>query len=177
MEYLRLPATFFEAAKRINFESFQLPPNEIPQIFIKDLQIINLPPTARVFVRLAAVSGAIAAIMCMYGLEVLYTPVPMEPQEVISNVELSPSYQSYRVNSAIKQNFEMANRQHFIHTLALLAVPFCRWPRLTGTVMTTGIIVFCGSCYYYALTGNKSALHTATYGGYLLILAWILTAI
>ncbi|KAH9514746.1 hypothetical protein Btru_023489 [Bulinus truncatus] len=150
-----------------------MPPKETPQIFIRDLQIVNLPPTSRFFVRLAAISGTVAAIMCTYGLDVLYSSVPVEPQEIFTNV----SFQSLRANQAFKQNFEMANRQHFIHTLALLAVPFCKWPFLTGSIMTAGMVLFCGSCYYYAFTGSTTAMRTAPYGGYLLILAWMMTAL
>lgn len=29
----------------------------------------------------------------------------------------------------LKEVFERANKYHFIHSLAMLGVPFCRWPK------------------------------------------------
>ncbi|XP_076324128.1 transmembrane protein 256 homolog [Tachypleus tridentatus] len=77
------------------------------------------------------------------------------------------------VPDELKQVFETANRYHFLHSLALLAVPLTRKPVLVGTLLLLGMGIFCGSCYIYALTGNKSAGKFTPYGGNLLILGWL----
>ncbi|KAK3094369.1 hypothetical protein FSP39_000826 [Pinctada imbricata] len=43
----------------------------------------------------------------------------------------------------------------------------------TGVLMTTGIVVFCGSCYAHALTRKKEIRFITPYGGIALILAWL----
>ncbi len=39
--------------------------------------------------------------------------------------------------------------------------------------MVTGMLVFCGTTYYHALTDEKSLRRFTPYGGILLILAWL----
>jgi len=38
--------------------------------------------------------------------------------------------------------------------------------------MSVGMLLFCGSCYYHALTGNTVIRRVTPYGGMLLIAAW-----
>ncbi|XP_022105058.1 transmembrane protein 256 homolog isoform X2 [Acanthaster planci] len=87
----------------------------------------------------------------------------------------------YKVNGVLKpkadleheqQVFDSANKYHFLHTLALLAVPLTRRPMLVGSLMVTGMTMFCGPCYYYAMTSDPSLVKVAPYGGTLLIVAW-----
>lgn len=96
--------------------------------------------------------------------------------------------------------FETANRYHFIHTLALLGLPLCKFPAVVSwtspsirndcivyrnrviisrafvlqasTFMLSGIILFCGSCYYTAFTNNRRFSATTPIGGFCFILAW-----
>ena len=39
--------------------------------------------------------------------------------------------------------------------------------------MATGMLLFSGSCYAHALTGNTSVRKVTPYGGMLLIVGWI----
>uniref|UniRef100_A0A670Z225 Transmembrane protein 256 n=1 Tax=Pseudonaja textilis TaxID=8673 RepID=A0A670Z225_PSETE len=74
------------------------------------------------------------------------------------------------------QLYDTANRYHFLHSLALLAVPHCRYPMLAGGILSTGLGLFCGPFYYHALTGQPAFTHVAPYGGSLLILGWLALA-
>lgn len=63
------------------------------------------------------------------------------------------------------------NFQNF--SLALMAVPLVKRPWLTGPLMITGIILFSGTCYYSATTGDTKFNRLAPLGGTALILAWM----
>ncbi|XP_056673605.1 transmembrane protein 256 isoform X1 [Monodelphis domestica] len=76
-----------------------------------------------------------------------------------------------------KELFEKTNKHHFIHSLALLCVPLCSKPVWAGTLLTSGISLFCGSFYYHALTEDTSAIPVAPVGGSLLILGWLTLAL
>ncbi|GIY39889.1 transmembrane protein 256 homolog [Caerostris darwini] len=73
----------------------------------------------------------------------------------------------------LKDVYKTANYYHFLHSLALLGVPLTRRPNLVGGLLTTGMVIFCGTCYAYALTGNKSIVQFTPYGGMILIVAWL----
>uniref|UniRef100_A0A194ANL2 Putative transmembrane protein 256-like protein n=1 Tax=Pinctada fucata TaxID=50426 RepID=A0A194ANL2_PINFU len=90
---------------------------------------------ARHLIRLAGLSGAVAVSMAAYGEHGL-KPKDEEEQK-------------------LKKIFDVGNKMHLIHSVALLACPASRKPILTGVLMTTGIVVFCGSCYAHALTRKK----------------------
>ncbi|GFT16927.1 transmembrane protein 256 homolog [Nephila pilipes] len=116
--------------------------------------VMNLSRVAgHLFIKIAGVSGAAAVAMGAYGSHGFY-PKPDVPSE-------------------LKEVFKTANYYHFLHTLALLAVPLTRRPYIVGSLLTTGMFIFCGTCYAYALTGNKSLITYTPYGGSLLIIAWL----
>ncbi|KAK4879974.1 hypothetical protein RN001_008120 [Aquatica leii] len=73
----------------------------------------------------------------------------------------------------LKCIYETGSSFHFLHTLALFGVPMCTYPKLTGSLMLTGTILFCGPCYYHAFTGNDKYGCLAPFGGTVLILAWL----
>jgi len=56
-------------------------------------------------------------------------------------------------------------------------LPLASKPRLSGSLMLGGMALFCGTCYYHALTGEKSFRKFTPYGGVLLILAWLSLAL
>jgi len=114
-----------------------------------------MAPTAGV-VRIAGVSGALAIGLGAYGAHSLAA------QEVTQD----------RLKA-----FEVANRYHLIHSAALLAMPLASKPRLSGSLMLGGMALFCGTCYYHALTGERSFRQFTPYGGVLLILAWLSLAL
>merc|ERR1712018_820205 len=102
------------------------------------------------FVRLAGLSGASAVALGAYGAH----NFTVERQEM-------------------KKVYDTANFYHFVHTMALLAVPLTRRPALSGTLLVGGMSVFCGTIYYHALTEEKSLRKYTPYGGVLLILGWL----
>merc|ERR1712098_837405 len=104
--------------------------------------------------RLAGLSGAAAISLGAYGAHVL-APKGKE------------------VNEEQVKAFEVANRYHMVHSVALLGVPLVRAPRVSGTLMVGGMVVFCGTTYYHALTGDKQYRRLTPYGGMLLIAAWL----
>uniref|UniRef100_A0A8C0G801 Transmembrane protein 256 n=1 Tax=Chelonoidis abingdonii TaxID=106734 RepID=A0A8C0G801_CHEAB len=75
------------------------------------------------------------------------------------------------------QLYETANRYHFLHSLALLAVPRCRRPLLAGALLSSGMGLFCGPLYYHAWSGDPTFNKAAPYGGSLLILGWLAMAL
>ena len=75
------------------------------------------------------------------------------------------------------QVFDTANRYHMLHSLALLGAPLCRRPGLVAALLASGILVFSGTCYYYALTGDKSVRRFTPYGGMMLIAGWLAMAL
>ncbi|XP_018046678.1 PREDICTED: transmembrane protein 256-like isoform X2 [Atta colombica] len=104
------------------------------------------------YVRLAALSGATAVILGALGSH--------------------RHYSKDEIGQEQRRIFETANRYHFIHTLALLGLPLCKFPALAATFMLSGIILFCGSCYYTAFTNNRRFSSTTPIGGFCFILAW-----
>ncbi|CAL7950016.1 unnamed protein product [Xylocopa violacea] len=104
------------------------------------------------YVRLAALSGTAAVILGAYGSHRMY-----------------PEYNK----TDQKQVFETASRYHFIHTLAILGLPLCRAPFLAATFLLSGIILFSGTCYYYAFTGDKQLNKLTPVGGVCFIMGWL----
>lgn len=43
----------------------------------------------------------------------------------------------------------------------------------TGTLIALGMLLFCGSCYFHALTGYKPIRQVTPYGGMLLMIGWL----
>ncbi|XP_066578848.1 transmembrane protein 256 isoform X2 [Amia ocellicauda] len=77
----------------------------------------------------------------------------------------------------LKELYETANKYHFIHSLALLGAARCRKPLIAGTLLTSGMVMFCGAFYYHALTGNPALSKAAPWGGTLLIVGWAAIAL
>ncbi|XP_014232883.1 transmembrane protein 256-like [Trichogramma pretiosum] len=105
------------------------------------------------FVRIAAISGAAAVVLGAYGSH--------------------KTYPSDAKGLEQKRVFDTASRYHLFHTLALLGVPMCRMPYLSGSFMMAGLLMFCGTCYYYAFTGDKSYSRLTPIGGTCFILGWL----
>ncbi|XP_018330636.1 transmembrane protein 256 homolog [Agrilus planipennis] len=104
------------------------------------------------FVRLAGLSGAAAVILGAYGAHKAY------PKDRVN--ELKPIY-------------ETGNKFHFYHSLALVALPLCRFPKVTAALFITGTFLFSGACYYHAFTGENKFNRFAPVGGTLLIIGWL----
>ncbi|CAH1953572.1 unnamed protein product [Acanthoscelides obtectus] len=104
------------------------------------------------FLKIAGVMGATAVALGAYG-----------------------AHRSYPKDKAqeLKPVFETANRMHFFHALALIGVNLCRYPRVAGTLIVTGTLLFSGPCYYYAFTGEHKFGKLAPIGGTILIIGWL----
>nr|AYH91774.1 transmembrane protein 256-like protein [Pomacea canaliculata] len=116
-----------------------LPRKEIEKVIIKEVEMVHFRGT---FIRLAGFSGALSVIMAAYG---------------------SHGFDKSDINQQLKRTYEIGNKMHMIHSVALLASPMTRKPVLVGSLLTAGILLFSGSCYYHALTGNLMSLCQIVY--------------
>ena len=114
--------------------------------------------------RLAGLSGAAAVALGAYGAHVLNAG-----KEGVRGKNRGKLLKWQEQRKA----FEVANRYHLIHSVALLGVVLVKRPRVTGVLMTSGMLLFCGTTYYHAFTGDKQYRRITPYGGMLLIAAWI----
>ncbi len=79
--------------------------------------------------------------------------------------------------------FETGARYHQIHALAILAAAWALdrwpgpWPGVAGWCFVVGIVVFSGSLYLLALTGQRWLGAITPIGGVALILGWIALAV
>ncbi|XP_017135737.1 transmembrane protein 256 homolog [Drosophila miranda] len=107
------------------------------------------------FVRFAGLSGTSAILMgayCSYVLEDIKDPLEQMRSEAYA---------------------DGAIRMHLWHAFAMMAMPLVHYPVLTGTLMTTGALIYSGSFYYYALTGKQRIRTYPTIGVFFLIAAWM----
>ncbi|XP_053319164.1 transmembrane protein 256 [Spea bombifrons] len=111
---------------------------------------------SRLWGRVGAVSGALAVAAGAYG---------------------AHGFRHSDRNEYQRELFATSNQYHFLHSLALLAVPHCRRPLLAGSLLTSGMVLFCGTFYYQAMTGDPTLSRAAPYGGTLLILGWAAMAL
>ncbi|XP_033227045.1 transmembrane protein 256-like isoform X2 [Belonocnema kinseyi] len=116
-------------------------------------ELYKLAAHAGPYVRIAGLSGAVAVVLAAYGSHKKY------PDD-------DRGLEQRRV-------FDTASRYHFIHTLSLLSLPLVRSPLLAGTLFFSGMILFCGPCYYTAFTGDKTYSRFTPIGGSCFILGWL----
>ena len=80
-----------------------------------------------------------------------------------------------------KQTFKTGNQYHFIHSIGLLFVSQSLQPQSmhlsrAGLLLASGIILFSGSLYTVAITGDRSYGKFAPIGGICFILGWLCLA-
>ncbi|XP_022186901.1 transmembrane protein 256 isoform X1 [Nilaparvata lugens] len=121
-------------------------------VMMDPLPLYKMAGSGMIFVRIAGVLGTTAVGLAAYG---------------------AHSKFSKEDDAKMKMMFEISNKYHFIHALALLGVPMCRFPTVTGTLLVTGTVMFCGTSYYRALTGDGSLRKITPIGGTLLIFGWL----
>ncbi|KAK2176908.1 hypothetical protein NP493_632g02001 [Ridgeia piscesae] len=122
----------------------------------KEVNTVQSLSSTAVITRIAGIFGLIAVALGAYGFHVLDDKTIPSERKVI---------------------FQTANQYHFMHTLALLAAPLTRRPNLVATLLCLGMLVFCGSSYVTAITGNTHVNVVTPYGGMTLMLAWLAMAL
>ena len=75
------------------------------------------------------------------------------------------------------KSYENGQRLHMVHSVMLAICPLLARPHLTGCLFLGGTVVFSGSCYAAALTGNRENGKFAPLGGSTLIIAWLTMAL
>ena len=73
--------------------------------------------------------------------------------------------------------WETGVRYHVYHALALLALGASRGPDKAGWCFLAGIVVFSGSLYVLALTGEKRLGMITPIGGLLFLAGWVFFAL
>ena len=114
---------------------------------------------ARLFLMLGAVNAALVVVAGAYGAHALK-------------------------DSGQAAVFQSAVLYHMFHALGLLALGlFATWRSgsvligISGGLMLLGIVLFCGSLYLHAVTGQRTFTGLAPYGGTAFIIAWLLFAV
>jgi len=82
-----------------------------------------------------------------------------------------------RLTPDMQTIFETGVRYHVYHALALLALGAARGPEKAGWCFIAGIVVFSGSLYVLALTGEKRLGMITPIGGVLFLAGWVLFAL
>ena len=114
----------------------------------------------RTFLLLGSIAGALAVAVGAFGAHALRG----------------------RVSEGMLNTFEIGARYHMYHALALLAVAWVasRWPgpavTMAGWLFVAGIVVFSGSLYLLALTGQRWLGAVTPLGGACFLGGWILLA-
>ncbi|XP_050309515.1 transmembrane protein 256 homolog [Anthonomus grandis grandis] len=128
--------------------------SEMPRVTVitEKVPLWQLASEAGPFLRIAGLMGASAVALGAYGAHRTY---PKDKQ------------------SELQVIFETANRMHFFHSLAVMSVSLCKHPKIAGTLMISGTILFTAPLYYHAFTGDNKFGKLAPMGGTILILAWL----
>lgn len=85
-----------------------------------------------------------------------------------------------RLNAYANGIYERAVFYHFVHALGLLAVGIASragaasavFASSAGWLLLTGIVIFCGSLYALALTGNRKLGALTPLGGLAFVAGW-----
>lgn len=102
-------------------------------------------------VRIAGLSGASSVALAAYGAHAL--KVDGDPQRKVA--------------------FENANKSHMVNSVALALCPTLKRPAVSGGLFVAGTLIFSGSCYAYALSGDRKFSKLAPIGGFTMIGAWL----
>lgn len=72
--------------------------------------------------------------------------------------------------------YEKAVFYHFVHAIGMLVAPLLTKRVLVVWLLGAGILLFSGSLYVLAITGNRSLGAITPFGGMSFIAAWMLLA-
>ena len=78
-----------------------------------------------------------------------------------------------KVDANRKVAFENANKYHMINSAMLALSSTLKRPALTGGLFAAGTLLFSGSCYAYALSGDRKFSKLAPVGGVTMMVAWL----
>ncbi|KAH7730168.1 hypothetical protein AAVH_02661 [Aphelenchoides avenae] len=123
--------------------------------------IAPMNPAGTAFIRIAGLSGAAAIAFAAYGAHALRDSSAVQNGDGI------------HMDEKRKRAFENGNKQHIIHSLALLMSPKARFPVLTGALFSLGILLFVGPCYHYGIWNNERFRRVTPLGGICFILGWL----
>lgn len=120
-----------------------------------------MPPIARLFLLFGAINAALAVLLGAFGAHALKNRLAPELLAV----------------------YHTGNQYHFYHAFGLLltGVLAMQWPaslplRSAGWLMLLGIVLFSGSLYALALSGQRGLGAITPLGGLAFIVAWLLLA-
>lgn len=118
----------------------------------------GFPGTARWMLIAGSVNGALAVILGAFGAHALKS----------------------RLAAGALSIYHTGNQYHFYHSLAMLGIGLCArhlpstcWIKAAAILMLAGTVVFSGSLYILAFTGQRWLGALAPVGGSALIAAWI----
>lgn len=121
-----------------------------------------LPATARLFLSLGSISAALAVMFGAFGAHAL-------------RARLTPDMLAV---------YHTGSQYHFYHAFGLILIglialhlPELAFLRAAGWLMVAGTVLFSGSLYLLAVTGNRWLGAVTPLGGLAFIAAWILLAI
>uniref|UniRef100_A0A915DTV3 Transmembrane protein 256 homolog n=1 Tax=Ditylenchus dipsaci TaxID=166011 RepID=A0A915DTV3_9BILA len=106
----------------------------------------------KLITRLAGFSGFLAVVLTVYG----------------SNVLIEES----EVDQLRKKVLHNASKNHFIHTFGLLHCSKASYPYLTALLFSSGMVLYCGICYKFAIWNDRRFGKYTPIGGYLFMLGW-----
>uniref|UniRef100_A0A915EAM0 Uncharacterized protein n=1 Tax=Ditylenchus dipsaci TaxID=166011 RepID=A0A915EAM0_9BILA len=120
--------------------------NFLTVLFLSDSQSFKL------ITRFAGFSGFVAIVLSAYGSNVLS--------------------EGAEVDQLRKKALLNANKHHFIHTFGLLHCSKASYPHLTALLFFSGIVIYCGSCYKFAIWNDERFRKYTPIGGYLFMFGW-----
>lgn len=120
-----------------------------------------MPATAKLFLVLAALAGALAVVLGAFGAHALRA----------------------KLGADLLAIWNTAVQYHFWHSLALLGIglaavhlPDSSALRWAGGLMLAGMVLFSGSLYALALSGVRGLGAVTPFGGVAFILGWLALA-
>ncbi|MGH0171074.1 UNVERIFIED_CONTAM: hypothetical protein FKN15_060014 [Acipenser sinensis] len=112
------------------------------------------------FQRVAGISGALAVSAGAYGAHVNSEPVTDEGQ---TDIVRDYTYLSVCLEFRASEGFRRSDTDEY--------------RKEAGVLLSSGMLMFCGSFYYHALTGDPTLSKAAPWGGTLLIAGWAALAL
>lgn len=116
--------------------------------------------TSKIFLSLAAFLGLIAVVIGAFGAHTLEKTLS---EHALQRFHTGVEYQFYHVAALLSVGILTSLHRNFESLLL----------KLSGTAFILGIILFSGSLYAYALTGNSKLGMIAPLGGTAFILGWL----